>query len=135
MLLLAAPFPCVWPAGKPIWRAGDRFYFFFFLKLYNTSHHFVDEIHRGSFASPTLHLFLFFYKKKRLPTAERAVEDRKKNNNYRPQLGEEKKYLKKEMREKPMEKNKKIPSTTWGEVKDDAVCRWRQCCRHLSNGT
>ena len=52
-------------------------FYFFFLKLYNTSHHFVDEIHRGSFASPTLHLF-FFYKKKKLPTAERAVEDRKK---------------------------------------------------------
>ena len=35
-------------------------FYFFFLKLYNTSHHFVDEIHRGSFASPTLHLFFFF---------------------------------------------------------------------------
>ena len=53
-------------------------FYFFFLKLYNTSHHFVDEIHRGSFASPTLHLFFFFYKKKKLPTAERAVEERKK---------------------------------------------------------
>jgi hypothetical protein len=97
-------------SGKTNLESRRPFLFFFFLKLYNTSHHFVDEIHRGSFASPTLHLFLFFFFFiKKLPTAERAVEDRKKNNNYRPQLGEEKKILKKGNERKADGKEQKNP--------------------------